>query len=120
MARTWVRERTRLLAPPLFRAEVTSVIRERVYRGEMQADDAGAALIGSFGWPIAIRDLGDSLQRRAFDIATQFNRPKAYDGQYLALAELLGCELWTGDRRLINVVAGKLPWLHWIGDYKPA
>ncbi|MFQ5613908.1 MAG: type II toxin-antitoxin system VapC family toxin [Anaerolineae bacterium] len=41
-------------------------------------------------------------------------RAAAYDSYYLALAETLGCELWTADRRLHNIV--DLPWLHWVSD----
>ena len=57
-----------------------------------------------------------SIQESALEFATRFNRPKAYDAQYLALADLLGCELWTADRRLVSAVAGKLPWVRWIGE----
>jgi hypothetical protein len=36
----------------------------------------------------------------------------AYDSFYLGLAERLGCELWTADRRLRNAV--DLPWVRGI------
>ena len=41
----------------------------------------------------------------------------AYDGSYVALAEDLGAELWTADRRLYDAVSGRLSWVHWVGDY---
>ncbi len=39
----------------------------------------------------------------------RLNRAAAYDSFYLALAESLGCELWTADQRLHNAV--DLPWV---------
>jgi len=113
----WLENERTMLAPMLFRAEVTSVIRERVFRHEISSNEARDALAISFQWPVALRDGGDALQRAAFDLATRFDRPKAYDAQYLALAALLGCDLWTGDRRLVNSLGGALPWVHLIGDH---
>lgn len=34
----------------------------------------------------------------------RFRRPTAYDVYYLAVADLLDCELWTADRRLVTAV----------------
>ncbi len=34
--------------------------------------------------------------------------------QYLAVAATLGCDLWTGDRRLVNAV--NAPWVRWVGE----
>jgi len=39
--------------------------------------------------------------------------------RYLALAEREDCEYWTADARLWNAVRGNLPWVHWLGDYRP-
>ena len=68
--------------------------------------------------PVLITDAGDALQLRAFDVATLLNLPRAYDTQYLALAEFNLCDLWTADRRLVNVARHKFPWVRWIGDYR--
>lgn len=35
-----------------------------------------------------------------------------------ALAEILGCEFWTADERLVNAAKDKLPWNRWLGDYE--
>lgn len=119
LALEWVRQQAKLLAPPLFRAEVTSVIRREVHRRVIRQERAEAALTESFAWPVAIWEDGDNLQRTAFNLATQHNRPKAYDAQYLAVASFLSCEFWTGDERLYNAVSAELPWVRWIGDYRP-
>ena len=39
------------------------------------------------------------LDRLAMDWAERLNQTVAYDTQYLALAEQLGAEFWSADRR---------------------
>ena len=52
----------------------------------------------------------DSCQAcRAYEWALQLKRAASYDSSYLALAESLGCELWTADARLQRAVG--LPWV---------
>lgn len=112
----WLKQERELVAPPLFHAEVTSIIRERSFRGEMSDEDAAEAVARSLLAPVDTWRGTDALQPRAFELAVRFNQPKAYDAQYLALADLLGCELWTADRRLANSVAAHLPWVHYVGE----
>lgn len=59
----------------------------------------------------------DNLMRRAYELATQLNRPTAYDAKYLAVAERFQCELWTADERLFNAVSSTLPWVKWLGNF---
>lgn len=42
----------------------------------------------------------------------KLNRGAAYDSFYVALAERLQCDLWTADKKLVNVVGE--PWV-WYG-----
>lgn len=50
-------------------------------------------------------------------IVDDYGLPAVYDAIYLALADQLGYEFWTADRRLIRIVAGKLDNVRWIGDF---
>jgi len=52
------------------------------------------------------------LHRRALQLAEALSLPAAYDAHYLALAERVGAEFWTTDRRLANKVREALPWVH--------
>ncbi len=56
---------------------------------------------------------------RAMILAERFQQPAAYDTQYLALAELEECELWTTDTRVWRAVKDQFPRLHLLSDYSP-
>jgi predicted nucleic acid-binding protein len=61
--------------------------------------------------------MDEELMRRAYDLATQFNRPTAYDSQYLAVAEHLGCEFWTADERFYNSLYSQLQWVQSLNHF---
>ncbi|MBI4288240.1 MAG: type II toxin-antitoxin system VapC family toxin [Chloroflexi bacterium] len=111
---SWVDAEIDIVTAPLFFAEVTSVLREKVHFGRISADE-GQNAFDTF-LDLAVRGTDPpELQRVAWRLAREYNRPRAYDAQYLAVASVLGCELWTADRRLVNAVSA--PWVRWVGDY---
>jgi len=59
----------------------------------------------------------DALLKRGYVLAEEFNRPTAYDAQYLALAERLACEFWTADERLFNAVTARFASIRWLGNW---
>jgi predicted nucleic acid-binding protein len=80
---------------------------------EIEVDRAAAGLL---------RHAVDSRNPRGlYSRAVTFARHEAlvtvYDSLYVVLAQMLGAELWTADRRLIRQVAGVAPWVRWLGDY---
>lgn len=97
-----------LYAPPLFFAETTSVLRLRVHIGNVPMVEGERAFARLLDLRVRQWDPPD-LQRRAWALAARYARPRAYDAQYLAVAEQLGCHLWTADRRLANAV--REPWV---------
>lgn len=114
----WATQNIQIVAPVLFRYEVTAVIRKNIYRGILPpalATDVRANL-QSLTANIEFM-IDDRLLERGYELAEQFNRPTAYDSQYLAVAERLGCEFWTADERLFNAVAQDLNWVRWVGNY---
>jgi predicted nucleic acid-binding protein len=119
LAEDWVRAAVQPIAPCFMPTEVTNAIYKRVQRGEMSLDQASEALEVVLGFGVRLQE-EPGLHRRALTLAHRLNRPTPYDAHYLALAELRGCAIWTGDERLYNAANQRIPWLHWIGAYAPA
>jgi hypothetical protein len=88
---SWATAGTPLAAPRLFRSEITAV--------EFHEDDA--------------------LLKSAYELAEEYNRPRAYDSQYLALTQRLSCEFWTADERLFNAAKDQFPGIRWLGNLTP-
>jgi predicted nucleic acid-binding protein len=86
-----------------------------VYRGALTVEEADSKCDLLLAQPVQVM-IDDALLRRGFALATQFNRPTAYDAQYLAVAERLSCDFWTADERLYNAVKTQLPWVRWLGS----
>jgi predicted nucleic acid-binding protein len=111
----WIAEKVARLAPPLLLSEGLSVIRNRAYRKLLLPEEAEEMSKTFLGLPIHILS-PDNLMARTWELATEFNRPNVYDSHYLALAEKMGCELWTADERLFNSVKDKLPWVRFFSQ----
>ena len=92
--------REELFAPALLEYEVCSALRRAVSRGFVDEDAATSAL--SLIEALRIRPItpAASLHVRALAWAARLQHSKAYDSQYLALAEEMRCELLTADERL--------------------
>lgn len=109
----WLDARVEVVGPPLLFAEVTSVLRAAVFFGRIAPED-GEGYFTEF-LSMGIRQVEPpDLQQRAWALARAHNRPRAYDAQYLAVAEALGSALWTADRRLTRAVGH--PAVRWVGD----
>ena len=107
----WDAEGRQLAAPALLYYEVTNALYRYQRMGVMSTSSVRAALQAALSLPLHLhQDAG--LHRRALDLAERFDLPAAYDAHYLALAERLGAEFWTADRRLVEAVRAELPWVH--------
>ncbi len=106
----------RMVGPTLLPIEVTNIVRQRMLRDSLSLDEAVGLLHQFFAFSVTIA-APTALQERALALAVAYNLPAVYDAHYVALADLLGCELWTSDRRLLRALGGKLPFVRWIGDY---
>jgi len=99
-SRTWLQllaSGQRLLAPPLFLAECTSVIREASFEGALTPARAAETVAALVELPVTLVT-DRSIYGRALELATRFQLRRAYDTQYLAAAEIERCELLTVDR----------------------
>ena len=112
-----VQTREPIVAPPLLPLEVTNILRQRMRSKDGLTLDAATQHLDDF---LALQiELHNpvGLHYQALVLADALGLPATYDAHYLALAEHLGCELWTDDRRLLRNVASSLPFVRWIGDH---
>lgn len=94
-----LRRRDRLVTPPLLFAETTSVLRRYVHSGAIAQNHAVASLQQLFRLPLSVIH-HESVYIRALELAEHLGLARAYDVQYLAVAEMEDCSLVTLDRRL--------------------
>lgn len=109
---------TTCLAPALLAFEVTATLRRLVYLKAITPEEGEEAFARFLRIPLHLSHR-KSVFPLAWELAKQFNRPRAYDTAYLALAQTSRCDFWTADEKLYNTVKGTLPWVKWIGDYAP-
>jgi len=113
----WDEQGTELITAPLFHAEVTSVLREQVYFERLLPEEGDEAF--SIYLDTGVRSINDpDVPQKAWELAREFNLPRTYDMQYLAVAELEDCEFWTNDKRLVNSLQGRVSRIRWVGGYK--
>lgn len=110
------RDQASLHAPSLLRYELVAVSRKAVYQQRVTAEEGLKACEKLLNYPLTLH-FDDALLRRGYELATVYNRPTAYDSQYLALAERLFCDFWTTDERLFNAVKSGLSNIRWIGHW---
>lgn len=110
-----------LAAPPHFRGEVINGIYQKVRSTDptKHIDEIEARLAITSFLRLQIDVLSPAgLYERAFDLARAYGLPSIYDGLYVALADLVGGDLWTADRRLLQALGGQLANVRWLGDYQ--
>jgi predicted nucleic acid-binding protein len=105
------------VGPTLFLYEVVAVLRNAVYQERVTPEQGKNLVRVVLVFPIRYHQ-DSRLFERAYEFATEYNRPRAYDSCYLALAESIGCDFWTVDERLVNVVNQRLDWVRWLNDFK--
>jgi predicted nucleic acid-binding protein len=108
-----------IVTPPLLTAEMTNILRQRMRRTGLSLVAARQLLADFFSLGIMLTAPAE-LYARALELADAYGLPAAYDAQYLALAQLLGCDLWTDDQTLVRSLTGHSPTVRWLGDYTGA
>ena len=112
--RNWTEQGVRLVAPALLFYEVVNGIYQ--YRKHNVIDDTllNSAIGTATAFPIEITSTA-SDHRRAAQLAVRMNLQATYNAHYLALAERMSIDYWTGDKRLVNVSHRHgLNWVHLI------
>lgn len=113
----WSEQGRPLRAPELWLAEVTSVIRQHVFRGLISLEEAHQAIDDVAALEIERSPMDTRLYHQALNWAGRLGHSKVYDSIYLALAESLNAEFWTADERLAKTgQATGAYWIKWTGD----
>jgi predicted nucleic acid-binding protein len=102
------------VAPALWSYETTSAVYKAVHFGVATLEEGRLMLRELKTLGVRLVSPSAEQERQAFEWTLRLRRAAAYDSFYLALAETLGCDLWTTDRRLFNAVDE--PWVHCVSE----
>ncbi len=108
----------RMVVPLHLPAEVTSAVYKRLRDGMVTTAEAHQALALFDSVEITPHHPA-GITRRAITIAAGFGSKYPYDAFYLALGELLDCDVWTADRALYAAAHAGFPRLRLLSDYRP-
>ena len=113
----WKQNGVEISAPFLLEYEVITILRKASAAGLLTGKDLIQSLDKIMTLRIQKFPPTMELHRKALWWAERLGQSKAYDGQYLSVAEHSGAEFWTADERLAKAAkdAGAL-WVHWIGE----
>lgn len=106
-----------LYAPAHWYAEVLSALRFAVFKRKLapEAADLLVDILPELG--VRVVEPTPALLKSSLRWADRLGQSKAYDAQYVALAEQYGAELWSADQRLVNALQAQgAIWAHWIGE----
>ncbi|MHB8375480.1 MAG: type II toxin-antitoxin system VapC family toxin [Dehalococcoidia bacterium] len=106
-----------LIAPAHIVGEVANAIYKRYRAGTIDLDELRSSMRAFVSLPVRLVHT-DAVAERALEIAAEFRLPTPYDTFYLAVAELLDCDLWTADSRLVNAVGAGTPRLRLLSTYR--
>jgi predicted nucleic acid-binding protein len=113
LRQAWIEGRCDLAAPSLWHYEIVNglLVARRRRRLDPATCEAAVRLLMDLDLALA-----DAPAEAVYHQASTWGLT-AYDAACVALAEELQTDLWTGDRRLVDHLAGRLPQVRWIGDY---
>jgi predicted nucleic acid-binding protein len=90
-----------VIGPPHLPIEVTSAIYKRLRLGEMRPEEARERLQAFSAIPADLV-FPAGLAEKALDLAAELDWPYPYDAFYLAVGEILDCEVWTADEEFFG------------------
>ena len=98
------------IAPYLLPFEISNVLRRRSVRSGLPLEEAHRLFEDFLG--IGVELVYDTIfHQQALTLAAEFNLPASYDAHYLALARREVCDFWTADKRLLNALRGRMPFV---------
>lgn len=113
----WTVEGIQPIAPSWFACETANVLFQAVRAGIVDLAAARVQLRLLLGVVRLLDDTGSDAER-AMEIASLAGQRASYDAQYAALAERLGCELWTADDRFRDAVKPVFAGVHSLSEFR--
>ena len=117
LASEWAAGETRPIAPYLLLVEATNVLHRRAALGHISPSQAQQLLTGFLNMGIGVRE-SPQIHLRAIELAQELQMPAIYGTHYLALADIMECDLWTADKRFFNSVKERQPRVKWLGEFE--
>ena len=114
----WQRAGVRAVAPSWFACEVGNILYRHAVGWTFTLAEAGELLAAALA-QVQLQAEAPADAIRALGIAHAAGQKASYDAQYAALAERLGCELWTADGRFAAAVRGVLPSVRTLSEWVP-
>jgi predicted nucleic acid-binding protein len=109
--KAWVEDHVEIMAPTLIIFEVSSVIRNKVFRDILSEREGGEMISLLKQLDISIV-FTEELLDIAWEIGVILNTPSLYDCFYLALPRLLRIPLWTADKKLFQSAQKEFPFVN--------
>ncbi len=115
LARSWEGHGIRTATPYFMPVEVANALHRRVIGSEIGMEEA-IGLVGVLLSSGLELHQPPNLHARALELASLLGQGAVYDAHYLALAETLGCELWTADEKFYRAANPSGGNVRWIGE----
>ncbi|MBI4305772.1 MAG: type II toxin-antitoxin system VapC family toxin [Chloroflexi bacterium] len=115
LARSWADDGTQPVSPYLMAVEVANALYRRVLRKELTVEAAAHLLRTLLASGLELRET-PGLHGRALELADHLRQDAVYDAHYVALAETLGCECWTADRRFHRAASPTFHYVRWVAE----
>ena len=112
----WHHDEVTPAAPYLLPFEVANALHRKVLRGQLTIVDAARMISQLLGSRLELHQAAE-LHVRALELASELQQGAVYDAHYLALAEEIGCELWTADQRFYRSIREDDRHVRWIGEF---
>lgn len=107
----WIKDSIKVVAPTLIVFEVSSVLRNKIYRGILENGDARELINQIKHLDLALIYAEDLLDL-AWEIGEMLKPSVLYDCFYIALSKFLDIPLWTADIKLYNSAKEKFPFIN--------
>lgn len=98
LAISWHKQGIQMAAPYFMPVEVSNILHQRIKRSYLSIEEGVSLIEQLLSSDIELYQSLD-IHRHALELASEFGQGAVYDSHYLALAELLDCEMWTADER---------------------